>query len=86
MITGHPFSAFSTGLAEIRPVQSQDLASAGPDAYTISNVEVDGATVTWDHVWTNSEGSDFCQYGQSAEVEDGTILSWTWPVGFGDCA
>lgn len=86
VITGHPFSASSTGLAEIRALHGRDMAiAASENAYTISNVEVTGDTVTWDHVWTNSEGNDFCQFGQSAVVEEGIILSWTWPSGGGDC-
>lgn len=86
VITGHPFDASSTGLTEIQAVQVQDIAAAASEnAYTISNVEVTGDTVTWDHVWTNSEGNDFCQFGQSAVVEEGIILSWTWPSGGGDC-
>lgn len=86
VVTGHPFDASSTGLIEIRAVQVQDIAAAASEnAYTISNVEVTDDKVTWDHVWTNSEGNEFCQFGQSAVVEEGIILSWTWPVGDFDC-
>ncbi len=85
VVTGHPFADSPTGLAAIRSIQLADLASAGPDAYTISNVEVTGDTVTWDHVWTNSNGTDYCQFGQNAVVESGSILSWTWPTDGGEC-
>ena len=47
VVTGHPFAAFTTGLAQIRAVQVQDIAAAASEnAYTISNVEVTGDTVT----------------------------------------
>lgn len=86
VITGHPFSASSTGLAEIRDLQVRDMVEAASEnAYTISNVEVTGDTVTWDHVFTNSGGNEFCQFGQSAVVEDGMMLSWTWPGRSFDC-
>ena len=86
VMTGHPFAPSASGLAQIRSVQTQDLgAAASANAYTISNVEVSGDTVTWDHVWVSDGGSEFCQYGQSAVVEDGVFLTWTWPSGGGDC-
>ncbi len=86
VVTGHPFAAESAGLTAIRAVQVSDLSTAAAEnAYTISNVEATGNTVTWDHVWINDEGEKFCQVGQSAVVKDGTILSWTWPGDGGDC-
>lgn len=86
VVTGHPFDASSTGLTEIRAVHVTDMAAAASEkAYTISNVEVTGSTVTWDHVWINNEGAEFCKFRQSAVVEDGIILSWTWPGGGFDC-
>lgn len=47
----------------------------------ISDVAVNGGTVTWDSVW----GEDGCVKGQSAVVKDGTILTWTWGE-FVDCS
>jgi hypothetical protein len=47
-------------------------------AYTISNIEVTGSTVTWDHVWTRLGREVFCAEGHTAVVEGGKILSWTW--------
>ena len=86
VVTGHPFDVRSTGLTEIRTVQVQDIAAAASEnAYTISNIEVSGNTVTWDHLWVNDVGEEYCQVGQNAVIEDGIILSWTWPVGGGDC-
>lgn len=91
VITGHPYDlsravASSTGLAEILALHVEDMsAAASENAYTISDVEVAGTTVTWDHVWINDQGREFCKFGQSAVVEDGIILSWTWAGGGFDC-
>lgn len=56
-------------------------AAASENAYTISNVEVSGNTVTWDHLWVNEVGEEYGQAGQSAVVEEVIILSWTRPDG-----
>jgi hypothetical protein len=86
VVYGHPFGPESAGLAAIRSVQTTDLAAgASTDAYSISNIEVDGDTVTWDHVWVNSEGGSYCQVGQSAVIKDGKILTWTWPPSDSPC-
>jgi hypothetical protein len=86
VVFGHPFSPESSGLTAIRGVQSSDIAAgASTDAYSISNVEVDGDTVMWDHVWVNSEGDNFCVNGQSAVIKDGKILTWTWPSSDASC-
>ena len=86
VVRGHPFATESTGLDAIRTVQIADIAAAASvDAYAISNVQVAGDTVTWDHVWENGEGSFFCQQGHTAVVEDGAIKSWTWPDDDFDC-
>jgi len=86
VMTDHPFNESVTGLVEMRGVMLRDIASATPEnAYTISNVEVSGNTVTWDGLWVNKQGQEYCQFGQSAVVEDGTILLWTWPAGDLDC-
>lgn len=80
VMIGHPAAAMATGLAAIKAVQVQDLSgAASEDAYTISNVQVTGNTVTWDQVWTSSGGDRYCHNGQHAVVEDGKILTWTWP-------
>jgi hypothetical protein len=86
VVTGHPFSAESAGLSAIRALQSRDIgAAANLGAYEISNVEVTGDTVTWDHVWTSGRGLLYCEQGQSAIIKDGTILTWTWPAGEFSC-
>jgi hypothetical protein len=79
-------SETSTGLTEIETLQIDDMSSAAEaDAYSITNVETDGDTVTWDHVWTNDAGVDWCAEGQSAVVTDGKIVTWTWPLDTNPC-
>ena len=83
---GHPLFSESVGLTRIRMVQTLDLAkAASTDAYSISNIEVDGDTVTWDHLWVDKEGKDFCMEGQTAVIKDGKILTWTWPSDNSPC-
>jgi hypothetical protein len=78
VMTGNSFFE-SAGLTEIRAVWVEDInAAATEDAYTISNVEVTGNTVTWDQVWISGAGDKNCIEGQSAVIEDGKILLWTW--------
>ncbi len=85
-MAGHPFDSSVTGLTEIRAIQIADIDAAAPlNAYTISNLDVDGDTVTWDHRWVGDDGNEFCISGHVAVIRDGRIASWTWPrVGF-DC-
>ena len=79
VISGVPFFE-SAGLTAIRAVQLQDInAAATENAYTFSNVEVSGDTVTWDQIWINRTGDGYCLEGQKAVIKDGKILSWTWP-------
>jgi hypothetical protein len=73
VVIGHPYAAESRGLEEIRTIQTEDVKLGV--TYTISNLEVTGDTVTWDHAW----GGQSCVEGHLAVVQDGTILSWTWP-------
>jgi len=74
VLTGHPFADLATGRSEIRVVHAREVD--GANSYTISNVEVSGNTVTWDHEWN----TDNCVTGHSALIEDRKISSWTWPV------
>lgn len=74
----HP-NGESRGLAQIQELHSVDMGSAAREnAYTISNVEVSGNTMRWDHVWVNDAGNSFCGTGNSAVVEGGRIVSWTF--------
>ena len=80
VITGHPWVASQSGLDEIRRILEEDRAAAADaDAYSISNVEVSDDTVTWDHVWTRSDGVERCVDGHTAVVAGGKIVSWAWP-------
>lgn len=86
VVTGHPMETRMEGLAAIRAIQLEDLNSAAPEnAYTISNVEVTGNAVVWDHIWTSSDGRQFCKQGNEAHIEGDKILTWAWPAGGFDC-
>lgn len=79
-IFDHPFGDTVSGLDEIRRVHIDEFEfSADQDAYTFSNVEVSGSAVIWDHVWVNAGGDRYCIEGNTAVVEEGKILTWTWP-------
>jgi hypothetical protein len=79
VVTDHPFATRSEGLAAIRSLQLRDIvASADADAYQMSNIEVAGDTVTWNHEYTNADGFHWCADGNSATVADGKILNWTF--------
>jgi ketosteroid isomerase-like protein len=86
VLYGYPSTSEAAGLKAILALTTQDLAAAAStDAYSISNVEVDGDTVTWDQLWVNKEGQNWCMEGQSAVIKDGKILTWTWPSGNSPC-
>jgi hypothetical protein len=74
VIVGHPtdFDAEAADIGSIRRLHKEDLAYG--EQYTISNVTVDGDTVTWNSIW----GEDGCVKGHSAVIKDDKILSWTW--------
>jgi hypothetical protein len=75
------------GLTALRALWTDDLAgAASTDAWSISNVEVDGDTVTWDQVWVDNEGGNYSLEGQSAVIKDGKILIWNWPSGNTPCS
>lgn len=70
------------GLDQIRFEFEGRLARAADrNALEISNVEVDGSTVTWDDaVRLRSEpldGYTYCSTGSSAVIEGGTVVSWS---------
>ncbi len=69
------------GLTEIRRTLQREMDLTAPvDGYVISNVEVSGNSVTWDHAWTENDGGRTCAEGHSATIEDGKILFWEYPV------
>ena len=72
----------SEGMDEIRALLLADMSSAAEsNAYTISNVEVTGSTVSWDHLYVNNQDQGWCRQGNVAEVQDGKILHWTFATG-----
>ena len=81
-----PGTPEASGMTAIRRLSTDDLAqAASTDAYSFSNIEVDGDTVTWDHLWVDKEGRNWCMEGHSAVIKDGKILTWTWPWGTSTC-
>ena len=80
-ITGHPtdFDPVATDIYSIERLHKEDLRFG--QQYVISNLSVEGDTVTWNSVW----GDDGCVQGHSAVVEDGKMLSWVWGE-FVDCS
>lgn len=66
------------------------LASERADAaeqrpWSVTGVSVDGDTVTWNDVWTNSAGQSWCAEGQTAVIEDGRIVEWEVAPGVHMC-
>ena len=79
VLTGHPLASESAGIDAIREVQLGDLgAGSSANAYEFSNVEVSGDTVTWDFLWTNVDGGEWCGEGHTAVVAGGQILTWAF--------
>jgi hypothetical protein len=87
-VLGFPLVGVADGLEAIRSLHVRHMQSAAKaDAYSFANLRSDGHTVTWDHRWTDRSGQDWCGTGHSAEVEDGAIVTWTWPeVGPAPCS
>ncbi len=81
VIVGHPtdFDSEAADIGSIRRLHKEDLRFG--EGYTISDVQVDGDTVTWDSVW----GEDGCVDDHSAVVRDGVIFRWVWGD-FVDCS
>jgi len=55
-------------------------AAASDDLVTVSNVDVDGDTVTWDQVLVDAAGETLCFKGMTTVVRDSKTASETWPV------
>ncbi len=80
VLYGYSDTSEAAGLTALRTLWTDDLAeAASTDAWSISNVEVDGDTVTWDQVWVDNRGGNHCMEGRSAVIKDGKILIGTWP-------
>jgi len=85
----HPLNpGVLNGKAEVRRGVSDTVTSSriDPDAYSISDVEVDGDTVSWSYVWINDEDQDFCAAGNELDVNDeGLIVELRWSDDPGEC-
>ena len=89
MLSGNPFE-FSDGPwvgVSIRSLFFTAMDFAAENAWTISDVEVDGKTVTWNQVYrTTIPGLEAtCDNGHRAVVEGGKIESWAWPIETVEC-
>ena len=77
VMTGNLVSPGAEGTAEIRAFQEGDMAIAAPDnAYAMTDVEVNGNTVTFGHIWHHQDGSCYSGTGHRVEVEGGQIVRW----------
>ena len=89
VIDGRPFEGGESyaSPAAVRSAFSIYMDFAAENAWTISNVEVTGMTVTWDQIYQSTiSGIDtVCGEGHRAVIEDGKIVSWTWPSENVDC-
>ena len=62
------------------------FARRDPDPYSISDVVVDGDTVSWSYVWINDEGEEFCAVGNEIDVDDGGLIEeLRWGDDPGEC-
>ena len=76
------------GKVQIRRGVSDSVESSrvGPDPYAISDVVVEGDTVSWSYVWFNIDDDEFCGEGNEIDVNsDGLIVESRWPEDPGDC-
>ena len=77
VMTGNLVSPGAEGTAEIRAFQEGDMAIAAPDnAYAMTDVDVDGNTVTFGHIWHHKDGNCYSGTGHRVEVEGGLIVRW----------
>ncbi len=60
----------------VRATVERDMPNTSDLEFT--KIDVIGATVTFDHVWTNSLNQDFCGTGYEVRVVDGLIGQWDW--------
>jgi hypothetical protein len=76
------------GKAEVRRgvTQTVSFARVDPDPYSISDVVVDGDTVSWSYVWINDDDEEFCADGNEIDVnDDGLIVELRWGDDPGEC-
>jgi hypothetical protein len=76
------------GKEQIRRGVSDSVESSrvDPDPYAISDVVVEGDTVSWSYVWFNIDDDEFCGEGNEIDANsDGLIVEFRWPEDPGDC-
>ena len=76
------------GKAEIRRGVTDTVTNSrvDPDPYSISDVAVDGATLSWSYVWVRDTGQEFCAAGNELDVNDqGLIVELRWSNDPGEC-
>lgn len=77
VLRGHPSGPPEAEGETIRNVFAASLGeSASEEPYQVSNVQVENNTVTWDFVFTDSNGVEYCTDGHSAVIEGGKVVSW----------
>ena len=74
VIDRHPFTAGHVEGTD--SITSMMRRESGGD-YQLSNIQVSGSTITWDHEWSKGSGPSTCTgTGNEAVVEGSKILSW----------
>ncbi len=77
-----------SGKSEVRRGVADTVGSSrrDPDAYSVSDVVVDGDTVSWSYVWIRDTGEEFCAAGNEIDVNDeGLIVELRWGENPGIC-
>jgi len=89
LLIDHPLNPGQlSGKAAVRRGVADTVTSSrvDPDPYSISDVGVDGDTVSWSYVWVNDEGQEFCAAGNEIDVNDeGLIVELRWGDDPGEC-
>ena len=76
------------GKEEVRRgvTQTVNRARVDPDPYSISDVVVDGDTVSWSYVWITTQDRESCAAGNEIDVNDeGLIMELRWGNDPGEC-
>jgi hypothetical protein len=76
------------GKAQIRRgvAETVNNSQVDPDPYSISDVVVDGDTVSWSYVWFSEDGDEFCGFGNEIDVNnEGLIAEFRWPEDPANC-
>jgi hypothetical protein len=86
-VANHPTGGDAGGLDAIRTALAEHRAlAAASDPYTYSNVLNLGFTLSWDHMWEDASGEQWCGTGNTATIAGGKILSLTYATDEAPCA